>query len=109
MERFLFAAVLVGTTAATAKAECNLDYVKANAIFIHATVECSKNYMDSPAGYYALAMARQCAALGESKFMPIAKQAMLDFDKTAKLRGKKTACAMADNLARAVRRDATAR
>jgi hypothetical protein len=46
-----------------AVAECDEKFVKANAIFIRATVHCKRNYMDSPAGYYALAMTKQCSTL----------------------------------------------
>jgi len=42
-------------------AECQDVFVRANSIFIRATVECKRDYMDTSAGYYALAMTRQCA------------------------------------------------
>ncbi len=39
---------------------CDMRFVRANSIFIRATAYCAKDYMDSPPGYYALAMSRQC-------------------------------------------------
>ncbi len=88
-----------------ASGDCDDSFVKANAIFIHATVECEKNYMDSPAGYYALAMARKCIGLGETKMKEITKNAMLEFDHVKKVKGKKDACRWADSVEKAVNDD----
>jgi hypothetical protein len=88
-----------------AVAACDEAFIRANAIFIHATVECKRDYMDTPAGYYALAMSRQCGELGEAKLMSIAKESMLQFDEIKHQKGKNAACAWADNLEKAIVRD----
>jgi hypothetical protein len=85
-----------------AYADCDEAFLKANAIFIHATVECGKNYMDSPAGYYALAMSRKCSALGEKNLTAKAMNAMREFDQVARQKGKQSACKWADALEKAV-------
>jgi hypothetical protein len=85
--------------------DCDEEYVKANAIFIHATVECNKNYMDTPAGYYALAMARKCNVRGTSYLMNLTKRSMLEFDKVKEKKGVDTACRWADNVAASVNSD----
>jgi hypothetical protein len=100
------AAMLVIATAAPARADCTDLFVKANAIFAHATVECGKDYMDSPAGYYALAMARQCSGLEKSSLESIMGNSMKQFDDLAKQRGKRFACNWVDDLAKAIAHDA---
>jgi hypothetical protein len=86
-------------------AECDESYLKANAIFIRATVACGKNYMDSQAGYYALAMSKKCNDLSERKLNSIIMNAMKEFDKVSKTKGKKSACRWADELEKTVNND----
>jgi hypothetical protein len=95
------------TTAATA--ECEKQFLEANAIFIRATTHCKRNYMDSPVGYYALAMSRQCKDLKEEELMTIAKSAMQRLDKIADERGKPGACKWVDDLEKAIRKDIVGR
>lgn len=86
-------------------AECDESYLKANAIFIRATVFCNKNYMDSQAGYYALAMSRKCNDLSENKLNGIIMNSMKEFDRVSKTKGKKSACKWADELEKTVNND----
>ena len=86
-------------------AECDESFLRANAIFIRATVLCGKNYMDSPAGYYALAMSRKCTELGDQKLESLIKNAMLEFDSVMKKHGKKRACLWADEIENSVNAD----
>ena len=88
-----------------AVAECDEMFVKANSIFIHATAECKRDYMDTPAGYYALAMARQCRELGEDRLTAIFKESILQFDEIKREKGKNAACAWADKLENAIVQD----
>jgi bacterioferritin-associated ferredoxin len=90
-------------------AECQESILKANAIFIRATTHCKKNYMDTPAGYYALAMSRQCTQLGESRIRELAKTAMLELDQLAKEKGAKAACASVGNLEKTILKHVTNR
>jgi hypothetical protein len=87
-------------------AQCPMPFLRANAIFIRATTYCAKNYMDSRAGYYALAAARQCISLGEARMMASAKEAMQELDRLAKQRGKVAACRWVDEVEREVLRAA---
>ena len=86
-------------------AQCDESFLKANAIFVRATVLCGKNYMDSPAGYYALAMSRKCNELGEDKLASIFTNAMLEFDSIMKKKGKRRACLWADEVEKSVNAD----
>jgi hypothetical protein len=63
--------------------------------------------MDTPAGYYALAMSRQCGArLSEFTIKAIAQAAFEEFDSMAKRKGKRAACAWAGVIERAIEKDA---
>jgi hypothetical protein len=101
------ALALLSISSSPAQSRCDETFLKANAIFIRATVHCQKNYMDTPAGYYALAMSRQCTGLGESRIRVISKNAMLALDQIAKHRGANAACAWVDNLEAAIVKDVT--
>ncbi|WP_156898202.1 hypothetical protein [Methylocapsa acidiphila] len=84
---------------------CQPDMLKANAVFIRATTYCSKNYMDSPAGYYALAMSRQCAkSMGEETLKAITTDAMKQLDGLARQRGRVGACRWVQDVERNVLR-----
>jgi hypothetical protein len=84
---------------------CQPDMLKANAVFIRATTYCSKNYMDSPAGYYALAMSRQCAqSMDEEKLKAITMDAMKQLDGLARQRGRVGACRWVQDVERNVLR-----
>lgn len=53
---------------------------------------CAKDYMGTPAGNYALAMARLCVALGEDEQNAVAKAGMLELAAVVRQRGKAGAC-----------------
>ena len=63
---------------------CNLQYLRANAIFMRATTFCKKDYLDSPAGMYALAMSRQCSSLTEDEMTAFVTKSMKEMDATVK-------------------------
>lgn len=87
---------------------CQLDMLKANAIFIRAVTYCAKNYMDSPAGYYALAVSKQCAqSLDEDKLEAIATDAMRQLDTVVKQKGRTQACHWVERIEKEVRRSVT--
>jgi hypothetical protein len=87
---------------------CQLDLLRANAIFIRATTYCAKDYMDTPAGYYALAMSRQCAqTMEEDKIKAFAKEAMLQLDAIAKRSGRAGACRWVNDVEKEVLRAVT--
>jgi hypothetical protein len=100
---------MTGEPSPSSSASCDMRFFRANAIFIRAATHCKKNYMDSPAGYYALAMTRQCADLGEEKTLSLAREAMEELDRVAKRRGKAAACQWVDGVEREVTRAATGR
>jgi hypothetical protein len=92
---------IAGTSPAFAK--CDHLFFRANAIFVRAVTHCEKNYMDSPAGYYALAEARECyKGLGQQQVRQLAKKAMLELDAVAKQRGKSAACKWVDSIEKTV-------
>jgi hypothetical protein len=85
--------------------DCDMYMFKANAIFIRATTFCSKNYMDSKAGYAALDEARRCAAsMPEEDMEPQVKAAMESVDRMVRQRGRAAACAMIENIAQNINR-----
>jgi hypothetical protein len=98
-------ALLTAFVNSPAGAECDETFVIANSIFIHATVECKRDYMDTPAGYYALAMTRQCSQMGEDKLTAVFKKAVSQFDEIKREKGKNAACAWVDKLERAIVQD----
>ena len=61
--------------------------------------------MDTQAGYYALDRSKQCKMLGEAEIRAVSRQAMLNFDRTAKEKGKTVACRWADDLEKTISRD----
>ncbi|NTF59420.1 hypothetical protein G6L12_31395 [Agrobacterium rhizogenes] len=84
---------------------CQLDMLNANAAFIRATTYCKKDYIDTPAGVYALSMSRQCAqsmndAQIKDAFMKTANQ----IDNIAKKKGRSAVCNWMDGLEREVKR-----
>jgi len=87
------------------QAGCDETFIRANAIFIRATATyCKKNYMDSPAGLYALSMTRQCMSLGKSELESIARSAMEELDRVVNQRGKTAACQWVDRVEQEVMR-----
>jgi hypothetical protein len=103
MKVFALSVVLLALVLTSpAVADCDEMFVKANSIFIHATAECKRDYMDTPAGYYALAMTRQCSAMGEDKLKTIFKDSILQFDEIKREKGKNAACAWTDKLEKAI-------
>jgi|SRR5271166_1696473 len=78
---------------------CDRAFLRANAIFIRAATYCPKNYMDSPAGYYALAQSRLCSGfLSEDELRASTGKAMLELDRVVKERGKRSACLWVDQI-----------
>lgn len=96
-----------GAPPASGESNCDESFISANAVFIHATVECKRDYMDTPAGYYALAASRECVhnGLEESKLTSIGTQAMTNFDNIAKQKGKAAACRWVDGLEKSIEED----
>lgn len=89
----------------TPSANCDLRFLRANSIFIRATTYCAKDYMDSPAGYYALAMSRQCTpVMTKEKFKTAFMSATKEIDNAAKKGGKAGACQFVDQVEREVAR-----
>jgi hypothetical protein len=89
----------------TPSASCDMRFVRANSIFIRATTYCAKDYMDSPAGYYALAMSRQCAQdMTEEKIKTAFMSAAKEIDDAAKKGGKAGACRFVDQVEREITR-----
>jgi hypothetical protein len=100
---FWLLAALSFAGAPPAFAKCDHLFFRANAIFVRAVTYCAKNFMDSPAGYYALARAKECySGLGQQKVRELAKKAMLELDGVAKQRGKNAACNWVDGIEKAV-------
>src|SRR5215207_6261416 len=87
--------------------QCEMALFRANAIFIRAVAHCPKNFMDSAAGFRALAGARQCASLGEREIKSSAMAAMEELDRMVKERGKAAGCRWVDEIERQVMRGAT--
>ena len=84
-------------------AKCDPTFVTMNAILTYATTMCNKNYMDTKIGIDVMELAHECdAALGRQKIRSIMRDAMRDWDDTAKESGKKEACANTDKAFRAV-------
>ncbi len=82
--------------------DCDMYMFKANAIFIRATTFCRKDYMDSKAGYAALAGARKCAASIGDDIKPQVAATMQLLDRMVRQRGRAAACAMVEDIARNV-------
>jgi len=91
----------------SAPQDCDVAMLRANAIFVRATNYCKKNYMDSPAGYYALAMTKQCAPLGEQKLLATFREGMKELDALAKQQGRSAACKFVDDVEKQVVLSAT--
>ena len=86
-------------------ASCDQPFLRANAIFIRATTYCPKDYMDSRAGYYALAMSRHCAAgINEDRLKSVGRSAMQELDAVVRQRGKRAACRWVDDVERDIER-----
>lgn len=81
---------------------CDERFLRANAIFIRATTFCKKNYMDSRAGYYALAMFKQCKGIPKSEMMPKIVRAMEELNGMVKQKGSSVACRWVDEIERSV-------
>jgi hypothetical protein len=88
------------------RAECDRLFVKENALFIHASVECKKDYMDSKAGKYVLQMAKQCIGLGKQTIDAISMESMREFDTLVAQKGRGFACQMADEIENRVLQEA---
>lgn len=83
-------------------AGCDVKFLKANATFIRATTYCQRDFMDSPAGYYALAMSRQCNGMPEAEVRAVTMKAMKELDRIAKSKGVKAACTFVFDLEKAI-------
>jgi hypothetical protein len=76
-----------------------IEDVKRDALYIHATASCGTDYMDTKAGYDALAGARECKpSMTDRQFRKVARKAMLDFDAMAKRVGIHQACSAIDRI-----------
>jgi hypothetical protein len=87
------ALVILAASIGVAHADGCIEDVKRDALYIHATATCGTDYMDTKAGYAALAGARECKSMPRRQFMRVAKKAMLDFDELIHIGGKQNACA----------------
>jgi hypothetical protein len=96
------ALTVAAITSTEAAADCEMQFLEANATFIRATVHCKRDYMDTPAGFYALAMTRQCKDLSEEELFKVGMAAMLKLDGLAKEKGKAAACKWVDELEKAI-------
>jgi hypothetical protein len=79
-------------------AGCDLNMLRANAIFMRATTYCTKDYLDSRAGYYALAMARQCKNIDEKGLNGIFLEMAEKVDAVANKYGRAAACRFVDRV-----------
>jgi hypothetical protein len=78
---------------------CEPIFVRMNAELIHATVACNKNYMDTTIGNEIAELSSICYhTIGVQKSTAIARDAMLNWDKIAKEKGKKEACTETNKL-----------
>ena len=87
---------LVNDDSGAPSAACDLRFLRANAIFIRAAAHCPRDYMDSRAGFYALAKSRRCVSLGEDKVKSVAMSAMEELDAVVSQQGKAAACRWVD-------------
>lgn len=87
---------------AEANRGCDKQMITANAILVRAsTTYCTKNYMDSQAGYYALEISRKCVddlGLGDESLKSIISEGMHELDAEAESGGRIAACAFADKV-----------
>jgi len=81
---------------------CDEEFLKANAVFTRAMAYCKRDYLDSPAGYYALNKSRECSDIAEVKLRSIAMAAFKEFDNVRKQHGVKAACEWVDGIERSV-------
>lgn len=78
---------------------CDVGYMKANAYFFRATTHCKKNYLDTPAGYIALAESKKCASiLSEEGVERITKEGFTEAEDAFVKHGKKKGCKVAESL-----------
>ena len=88
-------------------ASCDVQFLRANSIFMRAPTYCTKDYLDSPSGYYALAMSRQCGqAMTEEQVKTVFMSAAKEIDTAARKGGKAGACRFVDQVEREVARSA---
>src|SRR5262245_18975438 len=103
----LLALLGIAGSSSHAHAECDGFFVRANAIFSEAATLCRGTPTRNAARYYALAMARQCDdVVSEAELALITKQTIDRLEQLAKQRGKKTTCAFAEEVGRAIIRAA---
>ena len=94
------APIIVSDDSPTTSAACDLRFLRANAIFIHATTYCPKDYMDSRVGFYALTRSRRCTSIGEDKLRSVMMSAMEELDAVVNQQGKAAACRWVDAVAK---------
>ncbi|TXM66628.1 hypothetical protein FV226_23165 [Methylobacterium sp. WL12] len=92
---------MVAPSSTKPAAQCDKFLFRANAVFIRATTHCPKNYMDSKAGYSALAGAKQCASSNGIDEAEV-KSAMMELDRIVQQRGRTQACRWVENIAQQV-------
>jgi hypothetical protein len=84
---------------------CDVEMFMANAIFVRATTYCTKDYMDSEAGYYALKKAKECGLSEEAlrkTFMAVVKR----LDEISRKHGRAAVCEFVDSVEQRVLRAA---
>jgi hypothetical protein len=95
---FVIASFTFCASSQAAEDGCINDIMR-DALFIHATVACGTNYMDTPSGYAALAGSKECIkSMSDKKFISIAKDAMRNFDVLSKKVGIHQACLSVDEI-----------
>ena len=83
--------------------ECDKRFLRANAIFIRAVTYCAKDFLDTPAGFYALAKSRQCVpTLTEPMLHTAFLAAAKEVDDVATTGGKDAACRFVDQVEREI-------
>jgi hypothetical protein len=101
MKTLIALALVFGTltSAGIAHADGCANDISRNALFVHATVVCGVDYMDTPAGNEALAGSKECIrSMSDQQFMGIAKKAMLRFDSFVHEVGIHRACSSVDHI-----------
>ncbi len=76
---------------------CDAEMFMANAIFLRATTYCTKDYMDSEAGYYALKKAKECG-LSEEAIRKTFMVAVKRLDEISRKHGRAAVCEFVDSV-----------
>lgn len=79
--------------------KCDAMFIQFDALFVHATIACDKNYMDSAAGIGTHNLALNCrGVIPMTEQQSIIRKIFDGFEADAKKIGKEKACQAVDNL-----------